>query len=139
MQVRATITKYPAIVGRLYQNGNGMMHANTTGHSKNEVNTLDTRSPDSNLPHSICQGVTSVLSNRSSVCRSRSLVTLPAENTGPTSILNNSTYDIYHAAYHGAMYRHTAITNSASPMLIWITSRNMSVPCAKISLRISLS
>ena len=46
---------------------------------------------------------------------------------------------MYHGAYHGEKNRQTAITNSASTMLIWITSRSISVPWAKISLRISLS
>ena len=46
---------------------------------------------------------------------------------------------MYHAASCGFMNRHTAITSSARPMLIWITSRSMSVPWLKISLRISLS
>src|SRR5436190_19922117 len=118
IQVRATISTYPAIVGKWCQNGKGIMHANNTGHSKNAVSTLETRSPENSLPHSICHGVTSVTSSRSSVCRSRSLVTLPAENTGPTSILNKITYEMYHAAYAGLMYRQPAITNSANSMLI---------------------
>src|SRR3954464_15190879 len=106
------------MVGRLCQNGSGIKHASNTGHNRNAVSTVETRSPESNLPQSICQGVTSVTSSKSSVCRSRSLVTLPAENTGPTSTLNSSTYDIYHAACAGWIYRHHAMTNSASSMLI---------------------
>src|SRR4029078_9801809 len=106
------------MVSRFGQNPTGMMHAKKTGHSRKQVSTLDTRRPDSSLPHSICHGVMSVVSNRSSVDRSRSLVTLPAEKTGPTSKLKISTYEMYQAASHGFMNRHTAITGSASPMLI---------------------
>ena len=58
------------------------MHARNTGHSRNDVSTLDTRRPESSLPHSICHGVMSVVSSRSSVDRSRSLVTLAAEKHG---------------------------------------------------------
>ena len=52
--------------------------ASTTGNIRNEVSTLETRRPETSFPQSIWRGVMSVVSSRSSVCRSRSLVTLPA-------------------------------------------------------------
>ena len=42
-------------------------------------------------PQMICQGESVVTSSNSRLSRSRSLVTLPAENTGPTSTLNRIT------------------------------------------------
>ena len=61
------------------------------GQSKNDDKTLETLRPDTSFPHSNCHGVMTVVSNRSRVCRSRSLVTLPAEKTGPIKILNKTT------------------------------------------------
>ena len=46
---------------------------------------------------------------------------------------------MYQGAYCGQMYRHSAISGIASTMLTWITTRSISVPWLKISLRISLS
>ena len=54
------------------------------------VSTQDTLSPEISLPVRMCQGETVVVRSSSSVCRSRSLVTLPAEKTGPTSTLNST-------------------------------------------------
>ena len=65
--------------------------ARTIGKATNEVSTVETRSPESNLPQRICQGVIVVVNNKSKVSRSRSLVTLPAEKTGPIRILKTIT------------------------------------------------
>ena len=51
------------------------------------MNTVETRSAARSLAKTIVPGRKSVVRSRLSVCRSRSLVMLPAENTGPTSRL----------------------------------------------------
>ena len=55
------------------------------------VNTDETRSAERIFPVKMFHGETAVVSSNSSVPRSRSLVIVPAENTGPTSTLNRTT------------------------------------------------
>ena len=75
---------------RLWYSGTSTA-ASTIGQSRNSVSTVETRQAASNLPERICRGVNNVVSSRSNVWRSRSLVTAPAEKTGPTSRLNSNT------------------------------------------------
>ena len=81
-QVIATIARNAMTVSQFNQYSSTIADANNTGHNKNEVKTLETLRPATSFPHKICQGVIVVVKRRSSVCRSRSLVILPAEKTG---------------------------------------------------------
>ena len=83
--------RYAIIVGMFERYSGTSGIANNSGHNRKHESTLETRRLDSNLPHRICHGVITVVSSKSKVCLSRSLVTLPAEKTGPIRMLNRIT------------------------------------------------
>ena len=78
-------------IARQFLNSSGFKKERSKGNIKKDVNTNDTLYPAISLPHMISHDEIVVVSNRSNVCRSRSLVMLPAVKTGAAKILKTST------------------------------------------------